>query len=130
MKKSSLAANLRSFESSLHSGKDSLRSKNRILDEELFNEKLQIIQQKLEEGLSGEVETLSNQLLDKFALSPEQSGKIHCKLSSAYEMFGRYKESLEIISEYEEDEKIEQVSEELGTEIWIQMAIAHNNLGD
>ncbi len=131
MKKSPLATNLKSVSVPFLGAKAQTRSKKgKFISDEEFSEKLEIIKQKLEEGFSGEVEKLANQMIKTFDLSLEQIAKLHIKLSAALEMLGRYKESLEILQDYENDENLVEITEASATEIWIQLAISYNNTGD
>lgn len=62
------------------------------------------VQQKLTEGLSSAAEKILNQTLANYSHTPETQAKLYRLLSYTLETQGRYKESLEVIEKYDEEE--------------------------
>ena len=88
------------------------------------------IEEKLKEGLSGAAENLIKVALAKYKPSDEILAKFTHLLSFTYETQGRYKEALEILKDFDNEQKIDELSNETKIEVLTQMAIAFNNSAD
>src|SRR5438093_1483543 len=62
------------------------------------------IGQKLREGLSGEAERILSKTIDELAHTPDDLANLKRLLSFTLETTGRYKESLEAVETYENEE--------------------------
>ena len=88
------------------------------------------VQQKLTEGLSSAAEKILNQTIKTYSHTPETLGKLHRLLSYTLETQGRYKESLEIIEKYDDEELLGAIEPETQISVITQLAIALNNTND
>lgn len=86
--------------------------------------------QKLREGKSSEAEASLTHAIDTFRLDPEELANLRRLLAFTYETVGRYKESLDIIKPYEDEDVLSQLSNDTQVRISTQLAISFNNLGD
>jgi len=86
--------------------------------------------QKLREGLSGEAEKILNRTIEAYDHSPDDLANLKRLLSFTLETTGRYKEALEVVRPYEDEENRGRLSDETQTRIATQLAIAFSNAGD
>ncbi len=88
------------------------------------------IQEKLDEGLSGAAAAVVAETLENYSHAPENEAKLLSLLSYALETQGNYRESLESVEKYNDEENL--IHLELGTavEILTRLAIAYNNAND
>ena len=88
------------------------------------------VQEKLTEGLSSAAEKILNQTLANFTHTPENQARIHQLLSYTLETQGRYKESLEVIEKYDDEELLNKLEPDTQIGVITQLAIALNNTDD
>ena len=86
--------------------------------------------QKLREGLSAEAESILVKTIEGFDHTPKDLANLKRLLSFTLETAGRYKESLEIIMPFADEENLSQLDIETQVKVTTQLAIANNNLGD
>lgn len=84
----------------------------------------------LREGLSGESETLLNEAIESYIHTPDDLATLKRLLSFTLETLGRYKESLEALRPYEDDDVLSHLKVETQVRVTIQLAIGYNNLND
>lgn len=105
------------------------RKSKSISDEGLANIFAEV-EQKLTEGLSSAAEKILNQTLANYSHAPENQARIYRLLSYTLETQGRYKESLESIEKYDDEELLGELEPETQISIITQLAIALNNTND
>src|SRR5687767_5478384 len=88
------------------------------------------IGQKLREGRSSEAEYTLVSAIENYRHNDNDLANLKRLLAFTYETVGRYKESLEAIRAYEDDEILSRLSSETQIRVSTQLAIAFNNLGD
>ncbi|MFM9904422.1 MAG: sigma 54-interacting transcriptional regulator [Pyrinomonadaceae bacterium] len=86
--------------------------------------------QKLREGHSSEAESILTKTIEKFDHSPDNLANLKRLLSFTLETTGRYKESLEAVRPFEDEEELTKLSVETQVRVTTQLAIAYNNLTD
>ncbi len=86
--------------------------------------------QKLREGLSADAESILVNTIEGFEHTPNDLANLKRLLSFTLETAGRYKESLETISPFADEENLSQLDIETQVKVTTQLAIANNNLGD
>jgi hydrogenase-4 transcriptional activator len=86
--------------------------------------------QKLREGLSGEAENIIVKNIGSPAFNRDKAAHLQRLLSFTLETAGRYKESLDTIKPYEEEEALAELDAETRIKVITQLAIAYNNAGD
>ncbi len=84
----------------------------------------------LDRGLSSKAETRLCQLIKNSRRDVVVLAQARCALSSALEMQGRYRESLEAVDMYEADEARTSLEASIETCVWVQLARAYVNTGD
>jgi hydrogenase-4 transcriptional activator len=95
-----------------------------------INEIFKTVAQKLTEGLSAETEQILREAIAKQTHTPENAANLKRFLSYALETLGRYKEALEVISDYENEEILHGLELETQLKVITQLAISYNNLSD
>jgi hydrogenase-4 transcriptional activator len=88
------------------------------------------IGQKLREGLSGEAERILRKTVSEYDTTPDDLANLKRLLSFTLETTGRYKESLEVVEQYEDEEHLANLSVDTRVRVTTQLAIAYNNLTD
>lgn len=88
------------------------------------------IGEKLRAGLSGEAEKLLVQVLGNYSHAPDDLANLRRLHSFTLETLGRYKESLEALSQFEDDAARDALGIETRVRVLTQLAISYNNLGD
>src|SRR5215216_805861 len=88
------------------------------------------IGQKLREGRSSEAEGTLVSAIENYRHNDNDLANLKRLLAFTYETVGRYKESLEAIKAYEDDEILSRLPTETQIRVSTQLAIAFNNLGD
>ncbi len=88
------------------------------------------IGQKLREGLSGEAEKVIDKATSSIAFTPDQFAHLKRLLSFTLETIGRYKESLEAVRPFEDEENLSKLEPETQVRVITQLAIAYNNMGE
>lgn len=86
--------------------------------------------QKLREGLSGEAEKILTKTIEGYDHTPDNLANLKRLLSFTLETAGRYKDSLETIREFADEENLATLSIETKVKVVTQLAIAYNNTGD
>ncbi len=100
------------------------------ISEEYLVKILAEVRGKLTEGLSGAAEKLISNTLANYSHTPNNQAKLHQLLSYTYETQGQYKESLEVIEIYDDEEILDKLDLEHRLIVIPQMAIALNNTGE
>ncbi len=117
--------------SSLFEVKNGVRPiKSKRLSEEKFSEILLQIREKLNEGLSSAAEKIIVEMLAQYSHTSENQAKLTQLLAYAYETQGRYKESLEVIERYDDEELLSEINLETQIGVITQLAISFNNAND
>ena len=86
--------------------------------------------QKLRDGLSSEAEELLKEAIGNFDHLPDDLANLKRLLAFTLETVGRYKESLEILTPYEDEDNLKNLSTETRVRVTTQLAIGYNNLND
>src|ERR1035437_8440921 len=86
--------------------------------------------QKLREGRSREAERILVDTIQSFQHSPDNLAHLKRLLSFTLETAGRYKESLEAVRQFENEESIGELAIETQIRVTTQLAISYNNLTD
>lgn len=86
--------------------------------------------QKLREGHSGEAEKLLTRTIADYDHDASDLANLKRLLSFTLETTGRYKEALEVVRPYENEENRKHLSDETQTRVATQLAIAFSNAGD
>ncbi|CAN5407113.1 hypothetical protein BH10ACI1_BH10ACI1_04580 [soil metagenome] len=108
-----------------------LRSaKLKNISDEKLNELLSQVRQNLDKGFSSEAEKSLVQILENNLLDLERQALIQRLLSFTFETQGRYKESLEALAYFDDDEILSKLETETRVQILTQLAIAFNNQTD
>ncbi len=131
MKKASKPTKKRSASTPVYPGSADLPANHRrhISDEALdlvFSE----VGQKLREGQSSEAEKTLTEILEEYTHNDDRLANLKRLLSFTRETLGRYKESLDAIRHYEDEDVLSRLSLETQVRVSTQLAIAYNNLGD
>jgi len=100
------------------------------LSAEMLNTIFTGIGQKLREGRSSEAERLVTEAIEKGNHLDDDLANLKRLLAFTLETVGRYKESLEVIKPYEDDEMLGRLRAETQVRVTTQLAISYNNLGD
>ncbi len=85
---------------------------------------------KLREGLSQEAEKILVKTLEGYDHSADNFANLKRLLSFTLETVGRYKESLDILKPFEDEEVLNRLGMDTQIRVTTQLAIAYNNLGD
>ena len=104
--------------------------KSKIVSGEQLAKIFSEVEQKLTEGLSSGAEKILNQTLANYTHTPEAKAKLYRFLSYTLETQGRYKESLESIEKYDDEELLGELNAETQISVITQLAIALNNTND
>src|SRR5438445_2110769 len=86
--------------------------------------------QKLREGLSDEAEKILVKTIESFDHTHDDLASLKRLLSFTLETAGRYKESLETIRPFADEENLSKLGIETQVRVTTQLAIAYNNIGD
>ena len=86
--------------------------------------------QKLRDGLSGDAEQILTKTIAGFDHTPDNLANLKRLLSFTLETAGRYKESLETIREFADEENLSLLGIETRVKVITQLAISYNNTGD
>jgi hydrogenase-4 transcriptional activator len=86
--------------------------------------------QKLRDGLSSEAEKLLADAVENYDHTPDDLASLKRLLAFTLETLGRYKESLEILKPYEDEDVLRFLHEETQVRVTTQLAISYNNLND
>lgn len=88
------------------------------------------IGQKLREGQSNEAETIVVRAIENGPHNENNLANFKRLLSFTLETVGRYKDALEAIKPYEDEEILERLNVETQVRVTTQLGIAYNNIGD
>ena len=86
--------------------------------------------QKLRDGLSSEAEVLLRDSLERYDQAPNDLANLKRLLAFTLETLGKYKESLEVLKPYEDEENLKLLEMETQVRVTTQLAIGYNNLND
>ncbi len=86
--------------------------------------------QKLREGLSGDAESILVKTIASYTHTPDNFANLKRLLSFTLETAGRYKESLDAVKPFEDEENLSQLGIDTQIRVTTQLAIAHNNMGE
>ncbi|MGD9631204.1 MAG: sigma 54-interacting transcriptional regulator [Pyrinomonadaceae bacterium] len=86
--------------------------------------------QKLREGLSSESQELLANTIVNYDHSPDDLANLKRLQSFTLETLGRYKEALEILKPYEDEDNLKRLETETQVRVTTQLAICFNNLND
>ncbi len=86
--------------------------------------------QKLRDGHSSEAKTLLTETLEAYDLSPDNFANLKRLLSFTLETLGQYKEALEVLKPFEDEDILGRLEHETQVKVRIQLAISYNNLTD
>ncbi len=103
---------------------------NRSLSEERLREIFAEVNQKLGEGMSGAAEKILTNMLENYSHSEETEAKFRRLLSYTYETQGRYKNALEVVEKYNDDDFLSELEAETALSVLTQLAISYNNSQD
>jgi transcriptional regulator with GAF, ATPase, and Fis domain/tetratricopeptide (TPR) repeat protein len=115
----------------LEAARERLRSRGRISStRESLAEELDVINVLLDQGLSSEAEARLGHLLRLARHDAVQLAMARCALSTALEMKGRYRESLEAVVMYESPQARARLDEATQICLRVQIGLAYNYTGD
>lgn len=100
-----------------------------ITDENLQNV-FSSVGQKLREGLSSHAEKVLTDTIQNFSHTADHFASLKRLLAFTLETVGRYKESLEVLKPYEDEEILGRLEKETQIRVTTQLAICYNNLTD
>lgn len=86
--------------------------------------------QYLREGRSAESERILTHAIDDLDLSSDELASIKRLLSFTLETTGRYRESLDVLTDYDTPDNFSLLSIDVMVSVRTQLAIAYNNMGD
>lgn len=86
--------------------------------------------QKLREGRSAEAENILLDTLERYEQTPDNHANLKRLLAFTLETVGRYKESLEAVKPFEDEDELAKLSVETQVRVTTQLAISYNNLSD
>lgn len=86
--------------------------------------------QALREGLSNEAEKILSNTIESYRHSDDDFANLKRLLSFTLETVGKYKESLEILKPFEDDEFLRKLRKETQIRVTTQLALAYSNLAD
>lgn len=115
--------------SPLHA-EDGGRNGSRNIAREKLSALFMGVGQKLRDGLSGKAEEVLTETIESYDHEPDDLATLKRLLAFTLETLGRYKESLDTIKHYENEEALEFLSIEAQVRVSTQLAICYNNLND
>lgn len=104
--------------------------KTKNLPEEYLDAIFTTVEQKLIDGCSNEVEKLLIEIIESYTHKPDNFAELKRLLSYTLETLGRYKDSLDVIVLFENDEELIKISPESQIKITTQLATCYGNLSD
>src|SRR4030095_2537066 len=110
--------------------KDARGSRGRQISPEDLDEVFVKVGRSLRDGHSSEAEKLLSETIENYNHSAERLADLKRLLAFTLETVGRYKESLEAVRPYEDEEMRTLISKEVQVRVTTQLAVAYNNLGD
>ncbi|MEO8072648.1 MAG: sigma 54-interacting transcriptional regulator [Acidobacteriota bacterium] len=133
MKKDSFSTKLyrTSENASLSGAGTGVRSRRLIQISEDYLEKiLAEVRGKITEGLSSAAAKLISTTLDNYSHTPDNQAKLYQLLAYTLETQGQYKESLQVIEKYDDEELLDKLDLEHRLLVIIQLAISLNNTNE
>ncbi len=88
------------------------------------------VRENLDKGFSSAAEKILAATLDNYSPAPRQRAELVQMLSYTFETQGRYKESLETIEQYDDEELLSELETPMQICVITQLAIAFNNTND
>ena len=118
--------------SELNSGlqSDGRSARGRQIQPELLDEMFASVGQYLREGLSSKAEKVLTDTIENYIHTPDSLAHLKRLLAFTLETVGRYRESLDAVKPYEDEDTRSRVSKETQVRVTTQLAISYNNLGD
>jgi transcriptional regulator with GAF, ATPase, and Fis domain/Tfp pilus assembly protein PilF len=116
----------------LEAARERLRSRGgrQAPTRESLIKELEAVNVLLDQGLSSEAEARLAQLMRAARHDASQLAMARCALSTALEMKGRYRDSLEAVAMYESPESRARLDEETQIALRVQIGLAYNYTGD
>ncbi|MBC7900924.1 MAG: tetratricopeptide repeat protein, partial [Saprospiraceae bacterium] len=108
----------------LHSNRSGNISSDRL------NEIFAAVGQKLRDGLSSEAENILTDTIEGYRHTADDLAGLKRLLAFTLETVGRYKESLDVVKPFEDEEVLKRLNIETQVRVMTQLAISYNNLGD
>ncbi len=105
-------------------------AKKRRMAEERLSEIFAEVRENLDRGHSSKAESLLRDALENHTHSKEDEARLTRYLSFTLETLGRYRESLEVIDRYDNEDLIGELSPETKISVINQLAIALNNTNE
>ncbi|HKP73192.1 MAG TPA: sigma 54-interacting transcriptional regulator, partial [Pyrinomonadaceae bacterium] len=107
------------------------RSRQRVeASHESLAADLEAARELLDRGQAGQAESRLQQLIRTSRADDETLARACCMLASAFEMQGRYRESLEVVQAYEDPRARVGLPAEISTILRVQLGLAYNFTGD
>jgi hydrogenase-4 transcriptional activator len=118
--------------SELNSGlqSDGRSARGRQIPPELLDEMFASVGQYLREGLSSKAEKVLTDTIENYIHTPDNLAHLKRLLAFTLETVGRYRESLDAVKPYEDEDTRSRITKETQVRVTTQLAIAYNNLGD
>jgi hydrogenase-4 transcriptional activator len=104
--------------------------RGRQIQPEALDEVFASIGQNLRDGLSSKAEKILVETIEKYSHTADNLAHLKRLLAFTLETVGRYKESLEAVRPYEDEDTRGMIAKETQVRVTTQLAIAYNNLGD
>jgi transcriptional regulator with GAF, ATPase, and Fis domain/Tfp pilus assembly protein PilF len=105
------------------------RSRSRLSDEQL-REIFLSVGQNLREGLSRKAEETLRDVMERYEHDADVFADLKRLLAFTLETVGRYKESLEVLRPYEDEEVLSRLAVQTQVRVTTQLAISYNNVND
>jgi hydrogenase-4 transcriptional activator len=86
--------------------------------------------QRLRDGLSTDAEKILTDAIESYTHAPDTLANLKRLLAFTLETLGRYKQALEVVKPFEDEEILSLLSPETQVRVSTQLAISYNNLGD
>ena len=102
----------------------------RTISPEKRDEIFAAVGQKLRDGLSAEAEELLTSTIGNYQHAPDTLANFKRLLSFTLETLGRYKEALEAVRPFEDEDTLNKLAPETQVRVSTQLAISYNNVGD
>src|SRR5690606_17314700 len=103
---------------------------SRIITRDELDRVFKTVGQRLREGFSTDAEQLLSATILDHDHTPDDLANLKRLRSFALETLGKYKDALELLWQYEDDENLAQLSPETQVRVTTQLAIGYNNLND
>ena len=97
------------------------------ISEEYLTKIIAEVRKKLTDGMSSAAEKLILNTLENYSHTPENKAKLYQLLSHTLETLGRYKEGLEVIEKYDDEELLDELDLEHRILVVTQLSVALNN---